>query len=361
MTPSYRFVFAFLFIPFVLSSVGAQTVKSKGAEVDALFSDYDRPGVPGASVIVIKDGKVLFKKAYGLQNVEEKISSTSATNYRMASNTKQFTAMAIMMLAERKKLSYDSRLADFFPGFPEYGKTITVRNLLNHTSGLLDYEDLIPEGTRIPLTDNDVLTYMKQQDQTLFPPGSKFQYSNGGFVLLGMIVEKVSGMDFREFLQQNIFKPLGMKHTVFYHRDDHSDRNRRAYGYSLKGDAYVRTDQSLTSSTRGDGTVYSSVDDLFKWDQALYTTKLVGAETLKQAFTPGVSVDATTGYGFGWFLENKRGTRMIWHSGNTMGFTSLIHRFPDKGFTVIVLTNQNDAELKGIVNRIEEIYLFDAK
>ena len=256
---------------------------------------------------------------------------------------------------------YDSRLADFFPGFPEYGKTITVRNMLNHTSGLLDYEDLIPEGTTIPLTDNDVLNYMKQQDHTLVPPGSKFRYSNGGFVLLGLIVEKVSGIPFPEFLQKNVFQPLGMKHTVFYHRDDHTDRARRAYGYSPKGDAFLRTDQSLTSSTRGDGTVYSSVDDLFKWDQALYTKRLVSAETLKQAFTPGVAVDETTGYGFGWFLETKHGLRMIWHSGNTKGFTSVIQRFPDQHFTVIVLTNRNDALLMGIVNGIEENYLFDGK
>lgn len=361
MKSLHRIIFLFLLVSFTVFVANGQTTVKKVMEVDALFQDYARPGLPGASVLVIKDGKVLFKKAYGLANLEEKIASSTSTNYRMASNTKQLTAMAIMILAERKKLSYDDKLADFFPGFPAYGKQITVRNMLNHTSGLLDYEDLMPAGTTIPLTDTDVLNYIKQQDHTHFAPGSKFRYSNGAFVLLGLIVEKVSGMDFRQFLQQNIFTPLGMKHTVFYHRDDHTDRARRAYGYSDRGHAFLRTDQSLTSSTRGDGTVYSSVDDLFTWDQALYTERLVKAETLKEAFTPAVAVDATTGYGFGWFLETKRGERMVWHSGNTMGFTSLIHRFPDKRFTVIVLTNRNDAELTGIVNRIEEIYLFDAK
>jgi CubicO group peptidase (beta-lactamase class C family) len=356
-----QLVFSVLLILFVFAAAGGQEPMSKSAQVDALFADYDRPGVPGASVIIIKDGKAVFKKAYGLANVEEKIPSTTATNYRMASNTKQFTAMAIMMLAERKKLSYDDRLSDFFPGFPEYGKTIMIRNLLNHTSGLLDYEDLMPADTKIPLTDIDVLTYLKRQDHTSFPPGSKFQYSNGAFVLLGLIVERVSGMDFREFLKQNIFQRIGMNHTLFYQRDDHTDRAHRAYGYSLKENAFVRTDQSLTSSTRGDGTVYSSVDDLFKWDQALYTTKLVKADSLKQAFTPGVAIDATTGYGFGWFIEKKRGLQMIGHTGNTMGSTSVIQRFPEQRFTVIILTNRNDAELMGIVNKIEEIYLFSEK
>jgi CubicO group peptidase (beta-lactamase class C family) len=361
MKSSFRYGFSLLLIPFVFAAAGGQVAMNKSAQVDALFADYDRPGVPGASVIIIKDGKAVLKKAYGLANVEEKIASTTSTNYRMASNTKQFTAMAIMMLAERRKLSYDDRLSDFFPGFPDYGKTITIRNLLNHTSGLLDYEDLMPADTKTPLTDNDVPTYLKQQDHTSFPPGSKFQYSNGAFVLLGLIAEKVSGMDFREFLKQNIFQPLGMNHTLFYHRDDHTDRAHRAYGYSLKGNAFVRTDQSLTSLTRGDGTVYSSVDDLFKWDQALYTTTLVKADTLKQAFTPGIAIDATTGYGFGWFIEQKRGLQMIGHTGNTMGTTSVIQRFPEKRFAVIILTNRNDAELMGIVNKIEEIYLFDEK
>jgi CubicO group peptidase (beta-lactamase class C family) len=358
---SHRIIFSFLFILLIVYGANGQANRKKGAQVDALFVDYDRPGVPGASVLVIQDGEVLLKKAYGLANVEEKIASTTGTNYRMASNTKQFTAMAIMMLAERGKLSYDSRLSDFFPGFPAYGKTITIRNMLNHTSGLLDYEDLIPPGTTTPLTDNDVLDYMKKQDHTHFPAGSTYRYSNGAFVLLGMIVEKVSGVSFPEFLHQNIFQPLGMKHTVFYQRDDHTDRARRSYGYSPQGDGFVRTDQSLTSSTRGDGTVYSSVDDLFKWDQALYKTRLVSAKTLNQAFTPGISVNETSGYGFGWFIEKKHGLRMIGHTGNTMGFSSVIQRFPEKKFTVIILTNRNDAPLMEIANKIEEIYLVNGK
>jgi len=361
MNPTHRLVLLLIVCLLAVTVINAQSEKKRGATVDALFADYDRPGVPGASVIVIRDGKILFKKAYGLANLEDQIKSTTSSNYRMASNTKQFTAMAIMMLVERRKLSYESGLTDFFPDFPEYGKLITVRHMLNHTSGLLDYEDLIPPGTTIPLTDNDVLVSLKHQDHTQFPPGSKFSYSNGGYVLLGLIVERVSGMQFPEFLRENIFAPLGMKHTIFYHRDDHGDRARRAYGYTLKGNTFVRTDQSLTSSTRGDGTVYSSVNDLFKWDQALSRGRLVSEETLAQAFTPGVAVDEHTGYGFGWFLQHKRGRRKVWHSGNTIGFTSAIHRFPDQQFTVIILTNRNDDNLIDIVNKIEELYLFSEK
>ena len=338
----------------------AKAKPDKAAQVDELFRDYDRPDVPGASVIVIRDGKVLFKKAYGLANPEDKTKSTVLTNYRLASCTKQFTAMAIMILAERKKLSYDSRLTDFFPGFPAYGKQITVRHLLNHTSGLIAYEDVMPADRTVPLTDGDVLQLMDQQDHTYFPPGSQFRYSNSGFVLLGLIVEMTSGMSFPDFLRKNIFEPLHMDHTVLYHRDDHTDP-RRAYGYTQQGDAFVRTDQSLTSSTRGDGAVYSSVDDLYKWDQALYTKRLVSSETLSQAFTSAVTVNETTGYGFGWFIENKHGMRTVWHSGNTIGFTARIQRFPDQKFTIIVLTNRNGASLADLVDKIQELYLPNSK
>jgi CubicO group peptidase (beta-lactamase class C family) len=356
MKAFYLFVFVILFLPYVLLAANRKGQEDKAAKIDALFREYARPEVPGASVIVIKNGKVLFKKAYGLANLEDKIQSTTNTNYRLASCTKPFTAMAIMILAERKQLSYDSRLTDFFPEFPAYGKAITVRQLLNHTSGLIAYEDVMPDSTTIPLTDTDVLHLMEQQDHTYFAPGSQFRYSNSGFVLLGLVVEKASGISFPEFLRKNIFEPLRMEHTVLYHRDDHTDR-RRAYGYTQQGNAFVRTDQSLTSSTRGDGTVYSSVEDLYKWDQALYTKRLLGSETLKQAFTPGATVNETTGYGFGWYIENKRGLRTVWHSGNTIGFTARIERFPEQKFTVIVLTNRNDAQLAEIVDKIEEVYL----
>jgi CubicO group peptidase (beta-lactamase class C family) len=337
----------------------AKRVEANATKIDALFREYDRPDVPGAGVIVIRDGRVLFKKAYGLADPETKTKSTTQTNYRLASCTKQFTAMAIMMLAERKKLSYDSRLTDFFPGFPAYGKQITVGHLLNHSSGIIAYEDVMPDSTTIPLTDNDVLKLMAQQDHTYFSPGSQFRYSNSGYVLLGVIVEKASGMSFPDFLKQNIFKPLHMDHSALYQRDDHTDP-RRAYGYTQQGDTFVNTDESLTSSTLGDGRVYSSIDDLYKWDQALYTKRLVSAKTLARAFTPGVAVDKTTGYGFGWYIENKPSIKSIWHSGNTSGFTSRIQRYPEKQFTIIILTNRSNAPLADLAQGIQELYFINS-
>jgi len=251
-------------------------------------------------------------------------------------------------------------LARFFPNFPAYGKAITLRQLLNHTSGLIDYEGVIPAGTTRPLTDADVLGLMKRQDRTYFAPGSRFRYSNSGYALLALVVEKASGAAFPEFLRENVLAPAGMKRSAFFGREDRTAPDR-AYGYTKRSEGFDRTDQSLTSSVAGDGGLYASVDDLAKWDQALYSSKLVRPETLTLAFTPGAAVpDATdTGYGFGWFIGRHNGTKVYWHRGSTVGFTSAISRFPDQKLTVIVLTNRNGASLTTILDAITDMYLAD--
>src|SRR5215469_15070431 len=199
---------------------------------------------PGAAVLVVKNGKVLFERGYGVTDLKSLSKIDARTNFRLASVTKQFTAMAIMLLVHDGRLHYEDRLTDIFPDFPEYGRAITIRHLLNHTSGLLDYEDL-----------------MQQQKTTKFTLGSKWEYSNSGYVLLGLIVQKVSGKSFPDFLHDRIFTPLGMSNTLAYVRGKNDVRNR-AYGHSLEQGAWKQTDQSPTSATLGDGGVYSSLDDL---------------------------------------------------------------------------------------------------
>lgn len=328
---------AALLFPFVLE---AQTP----AAIDALFADYAKPGVPGASVIVIKDGKVAYRHAYGMADLENHVAVTNATYYRLASCTKQFTAMALMILAERHKLSLDDSLTKFFPDYPAYGKSITVRQLLNHTSGILAYEDLIPKGRTSQLKDQDVLDLLKQQDHTYFPPGSEWRYSNTGYAHLALIVEKASGMKFAAFLKKNIFEPLHMKQTLAF-EDGISTVPNRAYGYTQRGATFERTDQSLTSAILGDGGVYSSVDDLYLWDQSLYTTKLVSAKMLQQAFTPPVLPSGKpTSYGFGWEIGEFQGAKALRHGGGTMGFRTFILRLPERKLTIIVLANRNEAK-----------------
>ena len=329
-------------------------------KMDILFKEYNRPDSPGASVMVIKNREVLFAKVYGLADVERKIPCATDTNFRLASVTKQFTAMAIMILAERKKLSLDEALTDLFPEFPSYGKGITVRHLLSHTSGLIDYEDVIPKGTEIPVLDRDVLRLLMRQDKTAFPPGSKFRYSNSAYALLALIVEARSGRTFAQFLQQNIFAPLKMRNTLAYEQGLSVVPNR-AFGYSPDGAAFKRTDQSLTSSVLGDGGIYSSVEDLYRWDQALYTDKLVSSKMLKLAFAPAMAADhSNTGYGFGWYIGEHRGLKELWHSGNTLGFTTRIARFPDRKFTVIILTNRTEAKIAELPHQITDWCLFES-
>jgi CubicO group peptidase (beta-lactamase class C family) len=329
------------------------------SKIDDLFADLNRADAPGASVIVIQNGKVLLAKGYGLANVEEKIPCTPETNFRLASLTKQFTAMSVLILADRKLSSLDESLVDFFPEFPDYGKQVTVRHLLSHTSGLIDYEDILPNGTTIPVLDRDVLRLLLKQDKTYFPPGSKFRYSNSGYSLLSLIVEVRSGMPFARFLKENIFRPLKMNRSLAYERGFSIIPNR-AYGYSASGQGFTRTDQSLTSSVLGDGGIYTSVADLYQWDQALYTTKLVGAKWLKLAFTPGsLPTDfPNSHYGFGWYVGSYRGLKEIWHYGETRGFTTRIARFPEKKFTLAILTNRNDAKISELPHKITDLYLF---
>ena len=215
-----------------------------------------------------------------MSNLEYNIPVTPSSIFQVGSIAKQFTAMCVMILKEQGKLDYDQTLKDFFSEFPDYGSEITIRHLLNHTSGLIDYESLIPDTTTIQVLDKGVLSMMMDQDSTYFPPGTQYRYSNSGYAVLAMIIETISGQSFAEFLKQNIFKPLEMTNTVAYEKGI-SEVKYRAYGYANENGKLVLKDQSLTSAVLGDGGIYSSIDDLFKWDQALYTDKLVSFATLE--------------------------------------------------------------------------------
>jgi len=287
--------------------------------------------------------------------------------------------MVVMLLAEHKQLSLDETLTAIFPEFPEYGRAITVRHLLTHTSGLIDYEDAIPEGTTIPVLDQDVLRLLVAAEvrrrtpgmpsenrcltssATYFPPGTQYRYSNSGYALLALIVEVRSGQTFARFLRENVFEPLKMTNTLAYEQGLSIVPNR-AYGHAPKSNVWQRTDQSLTSSVLGDGGVYSSVADLAKWDQALYKTKLVSEPMLRVAFSPLTPTDRPgRSYGFGWYVTEYRGLKEIYHSGETIGFRSRLVRIPEEKFTVIILSNRADAKLVELPHQIADLALFAGK
>lgn len=320
---------------------------------------------PGAIVMVIRNGQPVVSISRGLANLETGIPITSQTNFRLASVTKQFTAMAILLLKERQLLGLDDSITRYFPGFPNGGGSVTIRHLLNHTSGLLDYEDLIPAGTSLAVTDDHVLRLLIAASGSYFVPGTHYRYSNTGYCLLGSIVEIVTGQTFSNFLKRNIFDPLGMRNSLAFEAG-RSLVSHRAYGYTGIDLSFERTDQSVTSSTLGDGGIYSSINDLLLWDQAITQSGLVSAPTQAEAFTPGASTqhqimeDAGTQvveYGFGWFLGNYRNVRTHWHSGNSIGFTNRIERFPELGLTVILLCNRNEAPLSILSRQIVELFV----
>lgn len=318
--------------------------------VDSLLLDFDGTDTPGASVAIVRDGELLLARGYGLANVEDKTPANSHTNYRIASVTKQFTALCIVMLKERGLLSYDDPISKLFPDFPEIGKRITVRHLIGHTSGLVAYEEVIPEGQTAQLRDSDVLALLAKQHGTYFTPGTQYRYSNTGYALLALIVEKVSGTDFATFLTDNIFKPLGMSATVAYEKSV-SEVSSRAYGYQQAGDGFIDADQSLTSAVLGDGGIYTSVIDYLKWDASLYDTTLVSRAGLDGVFTPGSLTDGTsTGYGFGWRIEQRGPWLVCHHDGGTSGFNHAVRRVPDQRLTLVIFTNRAGKDARRIAD-----------
>lgn len=314
-------------------------------DIDHLLADYTGD-VPGAAVAVVRDGDVIFAKGYGLADVEGTVPVTTRSNFRLASVTKQFIAAAITILEERGTLSYDDPIARWLPSLPASTKAITIRQLLTHTSGLVDYEDLIPETQTEQVLDADVLRMLESADRTLFTPGKRYQYSNSGYVLLGLVIERASGLTLGEFLDREIFAKRGMRSTVLMDRG--ATIATRAYGHDRSGGSWMRRDQSVTSATRGDGAIYSSIEDLSRWDASL---RDVAFTPLVETGEPGVR------YGFGWRIGSYRERRMVWHTGETMGFRNAIIRLPDERLTVILLTNRNEGEPLAIAKKIADFWL----
>jgi len=343
-----------LIVSFLILIIGCEeNIQSK---INRLFEVYSG-SVPGAAILIIKNGEKIFENVYGFADLEKSIPVKPETNFRLASVTKQFTAMCIMLLVEEGKIFYENTLKEIFEDFPDYGNSITIRHLLQHTSGLVDYEDLIADTVTVQVLDNDVLNMMKQQDTTYFTPGSKYRYSNSGYALLAMIIEKISGETFAKFLEKNIFRPLNMTNTVAFENGISTVKNR-SFGYVFDDNNFIFKDQSVTSAVLGDGGIYSSVNDLYKWDQALYGEKLVSKNALNESFTNGKLNDGKSiDYGFGWHLKENNGLKCVYHTGSSCGFRNIIQRFPGKRFTIIILTNRAEPDLKNLANHISDHYL----
>lgn len=346
-----------IFLSAMASLQSQSLTKKQKAQIDSLMAAYDGSMLPSASLAVMIGNKVVYKKSYGMADLETGKKAASKTNYRLASVSKQFTAAALIRLIEKKKLSYKTTLTEIFPGFPDYGKVINVHHLLNHTSGLVDYEELIPDSVTVPVLDADVLTLMKEIDSVYFKPGEKYQYSNTAYALLALAVEKYSGMKYPDYLKKYIFTPLGMKNSLAFVNGYNKVPNR-AYGYSIRLDTVRRTDQSVTSSVLGDGGIYSNIDDLTAWCKALNDGKLLSKSSWTLTASRNLLNDGTmVDYGYGWHLKKWKGMETVWHTGSTIGFRNVLYRIPEKKLSVIILTNRNSGTREDSAEKILSIVL----
>lgn len=351
-------------------------------KIDAIFSGVTSLDAPGLAVLVRKNGQTVFERGYGVRDLRSNAKIDAHTNFRLASFTKQFTAMAIMLLVHDGKLRHDETLAEIFPDFPAYGKSITIRNILNHTSGLPDYEDLMDAAEKVKepiwspehqIQDDEVLALLKQEKSGKFAPGTSWSYSNSSYVVLGLIVARISGQPYGEFLHERIFAPLKMNHTIVFQKGKNEVVNR-AYGHSKEGDTLRETDQSSTSVTLGDGGIYSNLEDLAKWDEALGNHTLLSEKEFQPALKPVKLADGSqphwpaepnddnlhpgkpVSYGFGWFLDPYQAHQRMWHTGSTMGFRTVIERFTDAdGLSVTILCNRTDLDPEKLALQVADL------
>jgi CubicO group peptidase (beta-lactamase class C family) len=334
------------------------------SELDSRLGGRLGPTDPGLAVLVMKDSLVLLEYCRGVEDLERRMPITSSTNFRLASVTKQFTAACVLMLVAEGSLRLDQTLTDIFLHFPPYGKAITVRHLLTHTSGLADYESLMPDTTTVPVHDRDVLRLLMTQDSTLFRPGTQFSYSNSGYVLLALVVEKVSGLRFADFLRTRVFIPLGMTGTVAFEKGI-SSVGHRAFGHSpdeQRAGAFVQTDQSLTSSTLGDGGIYSSLEDLRRWALELSRPTVLNPEMVREAMRAQVATSLEgESYGYGWYIAKRNGEPVVRHSGTTIGFRNEIQMYPARGITIIVLANRSDLSATDIAYVLADRVMLEEK
>ncbi len=288
---------------------------------------------PGAVILVIKNEEIIFNKAYGLSNVQENEIMTVDKVFNIAELSKSFTSLAILKLVEKNKLSLDDNLIDIFPDFPEYGKTIKIRNLLNHTSGLISYNN---ENIH---SNDQVYEFLKNQDEPVFEPGTKWKYSNSDYALLVKIIEKSSKKLYKDFLHKYIFKKLFMSNTFL--ADEISDQNI-AESHFKEDEKYIA--KKDISKMYGEQGIYTNSIDYAKWTKALFSEKLLKSESLSKIFSVEKLSDNkdVPYYGYGWAVMKKNGVRYNWHGGSQRGYSNLVLLLPDTHMTVLILTNRND-------------------
>jgi CubicO group peptidase (beta-lactamase class C family) len=331
------------------------------AKIDKVFDKWNRPDSPGCALGVYQNGQIVYEHGYGMANLNDDVTITPATVFHVASMSKQFTAAAILLLAQQGKLSLDDDVRKYIPELPDFGERITLRHLMHHTSGLRDQWSLLGlAGWRYSqdlITDDDVMSVMVRQKALNFKPGEKFLYSNTGFTLLALVVKRVSGMSLREYTTKNIFEPLGMKNTHF--RDDHEEVIKHdALGYEQDGEGKPYRMSLTNFDTTGATSLHTTVEDLQLWDENFYHPRVGGPEFVKQMLEPGrLNSGKDQDYASGLSVGTYKGLQTVGHGGADAGYRSDIVRFPQQHFTATALCNRADANPGSLTRQVADIVL----
>ena len=349
---------------FIIAATGLLTSSAfadtpERVAIDQVFADYDSTRSPGCSMAIYRDGEIAYARGYGMANLEYGIANGPNTVFRIGSTSKQFTAMAIALLAEQGALSLDDDIHKFFPEMPNYSEPVTVRQLIHHTSGLRDYLVLarLADWTDDYSVDEALQIIVRQQELN-FPPGSEHLYSNTGYFLLSKIVQIVTDQTLSEWAGENMFRPLGMTKTHFHDDHTHIVKNR-ADGYEATDDDGFKISMTILDMV-GDGGIYTTVNDLLKWDQNFYDNQLGhgGPELIELVETPGkLDNGDELNYAFGLGIGEYRGTREIRHGGGFVGFRAGLNRYPDYHLSVAVLCNYADTNPTGLARSVASLFL----
>jgi len=323
-------------------------------------SEMQRRHIPGLALLVARDGQIVYAQGYGVSNLELQVPVKPETIFQSGSMGKQFTATAVMMLVEQGKVRLEDPLTRYFPGAPASWKRVTVRELLSHTAGFGDYPAKF--DFRRDYTEDELLQ-MVENIPLAYPPGTKWAYSNLGYLTLGILIHRVTGEFYGDYLHEHVFAPLGMTATRVISEADVIPN--RSSGYLWTKGAWKNQDWvSPTLNTTADGALYFTILDLAKWDAALYTEKLLKRNTLDQMWTVAKFNDGqpnTGHYGFGWFIDNRHGHRVIEHEGQWQGFNTNISRYVDDKLTVVVLTNLSHCQPDEITHGVAGFYIPELK
>jgi D-alanyl-D-alanine carboxypeptidase len=328
--------------------------------IDSLLRTYYKDTLPGAIVLISKNNHTIFKKGYGLANLQTREKINSSTNFNIGSLTKQFTAFSIVQLAAKKQLSLQDKLTKYFHGFNnKTGNLITIRQLLTHSSGIIDHYAFTDTSLIKHAADKDVLSAVKNIDSTYFTPGTKYRYSNTAYCLLAMIIEKVSGQLYNDYIKKNIFTALSMPHAVVLRPGMHVYHQAYGYDYDSNKNSFSKldADEAIFFSTEGDGGIYTSADEYLLWYRSLQKPLPVDKSVVQECRSSQFMIDTLNNlsYGYGWFVSEKDAAKAVYHTGSNGGFRAIVYSVPSKDYMITIFSNRTGVDLEVLVQQINKI------